>query len=219
MQEASYGRPLAQLKLERSDDFPPPPDAVPADTVLVTAMGAPIPEQLATVPTTVGSLYARLAPLAREVASERPVADQTGVDAPAAAVSDLVITFLSGAELESLAGAWIHLVKRPNVRVLHGLPGQLEDPLFAHAAKAIGLKEVDWVDVEGQLARQARSAQSAADSDPSRERRLPGDVELVTGDGGDSDADVVDARGPAVRRGPTLPRRLQVEADSSEGGN
>lgn len=135
--------------------------SIPIDTVLIIPIGTPAPAQLAKVAVDGTTLYERLAPLCSQP-HER-----------------ITLTFLSGAELESLSRAWNRLVLAKNVRTLSMLPGQVEDPLFAFGADAVGIRSVSWPEIEHQLVAQSRLDQSESDRDAHRDVGPPKEAEIV----------------------------------------
>lgn len=147
MTNQDYGRPISEVWLS---DIGGVEAAVPdiLEAVVLYPVGAPLPpdaHKLAGDPST--PLYERLAALAKSA-------------------GPLSLCPLSGPELHSLVTSWPNLVGRKTVYSLIGLPGQLVDPVFAEAARAIGLKQVAWADIAREVETARTQAQSDADAHP-----------------------------------------------------
>lgn len=158
---SDYGRPVSGAT---ALDVPPLGlVSIPPNTVLIIPIGTPAPEQLAKVAVTGNTLYERLAPLC----VEEPL--------------KITLTFLSGAELESLTKTWVRLVLAKNIRTVSMLPGQVSDPLFSLGADNVGIRAITWPEIEHQLVTQSRLEQSHADRDSHRHVGPPKEAEIVEG--------------------------------------
>lgn len=114
--------------------------------VFVVPADAPLPAELGAAAT--GSLLARLGPLDVESSDS------------------FAVSPLASLELQQLTGAWRALVRARKVFVLTGLPGARYDVVFTSAARAIGLRSVDWPELVDTIARRRAAAQSLSDSKP-----------------------------------------------------
>lgn len=120
--------------------------------VFVVPSDAPLPQALS-VDQPSGSLYARLAPIARE--------DE-----------HFAVVRISGTELYSLTGAWRALCLAKKVYNLTGLPGARYDAPFTAAARLLGLRSVEWAQVEEAIERQRALTQTTTDTAPYRVAKL-----------------------------------------------
>lgn len=111
--------------------------------VFVVPSDAPLPALLEGSATS-GSLYERLAPLT--IDGRRGIAR------------------LSGTELYALLPIWRALVAAKRVYVVHELPGARYDIPFTAASRQLGLRVVEWPQIEEAVGRQAALTQSTRDS-------------------------------------------------------
>lgn len=147
MNDLNYGRPVSEVWVTPGGSIEASVPGV-LEAVILYPLGAPLPPEahkLSGDPA--ARFYDRLAPLAE-------------------ADGGLALVPLSGPELHSLVTAWPNLVGRKVVYNLIGLPGQLTDPIFAEASRAIGLKAVPWADVAREIETARAVTQSEADSHP-----------------------------------------------------
>jgi len=116
--------------------------------VFLVPRDAPLPNEL-TEAHTEGTLYERIAPLAK---------GETG--------SATSVVAVSGQELLALVAAWRALTLAKRVFVLTGLPAARYDVTFTQAARAIGIRSVDWIEVTDSLQRAKVDAQRTRDTTP-----------------------------------------------------
>lgn len=120
-----------------------------AGALFLIPFDAPLPADVPAERLATGSLYDRLAPLARQEELE-----------------PYGFCALSGAELTALQQAWKAIVRRKKVFALFDLPGARYDVLFSAAVRQIGIRRVDWPAVADAVAARARVLQRANDKTP-----------------------------------------------------
>lgn len=179
--ESNYGHDLAESPaLAGVVSGQPALSSLPKGLILVAPLGAPIPEGAADLKPGTGTLYQRLEPMTRET-------------------DEIDLVLLSGQEIDALTHAWTLLLAPRPLFVLTGLPGQLTDVLFDHAAFAVGWRSIPWPEVQATLLEQARATQRAADVTPDASFASPVDQSS------EEVAPAAQTRGPRRGFGPVAP--------------
>lgn len=114
----------------------------------VLPLGAPIPSELAGIEVATGNVLQRLLPLS--------VTDPDG---------DVMVP-IEGAELHACDRLFRKFAVRPNVIVITGLPGAKYDVMFSQAVRQLGLKSMDWYQLEVALGDASRTLQRTKDTRP-----------------------------------------------------